>query len=265
LVHNNSNSCEIIAKFELAQSDKDYLHGKHICDDTSLEHEAYIKLNKEGKVLEQRCSDELRTLFIAYERYHDYCDIDRFDYIGSSRNFRSSQNEVTSNSGGLPLRSKRILSMEEKSIRLKENLNLAKAEVINYIQNNFDKNMQLTKEDLLTILKPVQKIFNDIKLTFTCTQVMKDSPEGQYIDVDNLSYQELEFLFVFTELYYRLKLRNSIILYDEPDLYLTCQTNIKIATLLHETDCNNQFLITSHSSRNSEYDKAYKIKDYLVG
>lgn len=95
---------------------------------------------------------------------------------------------------------------------------------------------------------------------------MKDSPEGQIVDIDNLSYQEKEILFVFTELYYRLKPRNSIILYDEPDIYLTRQTNTKIATLLHELDYNNQIWITSHSygrSINSEYDKVFRIEDHL--
>jgi hypothetical protein len=95
---------------------------------------------------------------------------------------------------------------------------------------------------------------------------MKDTPEGQINDIDNLSYEGKEMLLVFTELYYRLKPRDSIILYDEPDLYLTCHTNTKIATSLHENDYNNQIWITSYSSGrtiDSEYYKAYKIEDYL--
>ena len=55
--------------------------------------------------------------------------------------------------------------MEEKLIRLKENLIFAKAEVIDHIQNDFDKNMRVTKEDLYAILKPIQKIFKDNKFT----------------------------------------------------------------------------------------------------
>ena len=128
---------------------------RHSCDNTNLEHEAYIKLNKEGQVLEERCSDELRALLTIYERYNDYCGINRLDYIGSSRNFRFAQNGVTTDVEGHPLRSKSNLSMEEKSIRLKENLIFAEAEAIHNIQYNFDKNLQVTKEDLLTILKPI--------------------------------------------------------------------------------------------------------------
>ncbi|MDW0314801.1 MAG: hypothetical protein QN716_05445, partial [Nitrososphaeraceae archaeon] len=71
------------------------------------------------------------------------------------------------------------------------------------------------------------------------------------VDIDSLSCQEKEILFVFTELYYRLRPRNSIILYDEPDIYLSGHTNTKIGTLLHELDYNNQIWMTSHLSRNS--------------
>lgn len=69
---------------------------------------------------------------------------------------------------------------------------------------------------MLAILKPIQKIFNDNEFTFD--QFMKDSPEDQIVDIDKLSNQDKEILFVFTEIYYRLVPRNSIILYDEPDL-----------------------------------------------
>lgn len=95
---------------------------------------------------------------------------------------------------------------------------------------------------------------------------MKNTPEDHIFDIDVLSYQEKEILFVFTELYYRVKPRNSIILYDEPDIYPSRQTNTKIATLLHELEDTNQIWITSNSSRrtvDSEYDEVFRIEDHL--
>ena len=186
LVHNNSNTCEIFAKFELAQSDKDYLRGKHICNDTSSEHEAFVKLNKEGQVIEERCSEESPYLLGGYEKYSDDCDIDRFDCIGSTRNFRFAQNGVMNNTRDPPLRPKRVLSMQEKSIRLKENLILAGAKTVHHSQDSVDNDTQVTKEDLVTILEPFQKIFNDIKFSPNF-EYMKSSRAGQIIDIDKFS------------------------------------------------------------------------------
>jgi energy-coupling factor transporter ATP-binding protein EcfA2 len=83
--------------------------------------------------------------------------------------------------------------------------------------------------------------------------------------IDELSYQEKEILFVFTELYYRLKPRNSIILYDEPGTYLENETYARITTLLREVGDNNQIWITSYPSRTIDCgcNEVFRIEDHL--
>jgi predicted ATP-binding protein involved in virulence len=71
LVNSDSNACEISAKFEMEQLEMDYLQGKRQL--------RYFKLNKEGEILEDRCSTALRTLL----NYGIRSIIERFDYIGS--------------------------------------------------------------------------------------------------------------------------------------------------------------------------------------
>jgi hypothetical protein len=53
--------------------------------------------------------------------------------------------------------------MEEKLIRVKENIVLAKAEAFDHILNKFDNNTQVTSEDVFEILKPIKKLLNDIE------------------------------------------------------------------------------------------------------
>ena len=82
---------------------------------------------------------------------------------------------------------------------MKENFVFANAEAFDHIQIKFDKNMQVTKEDF-EILKPIQRLFNDIGFASKYAQLMKNTSESQILDIDELSYQEKEILFVFTEL-----------------------------------------------------------------
>ena len=137
--------------------------------------------------------------------------------------------------------------MEEKLIRVKENIVLGKAEAFDHILSKFDKNAQVTKEDLFEILNPIKKLLKDIEFT-KYAQLVRNSSGGQFLDIDDLGYQEIEISFIFTELYYRLKPINSIILYDQPG-WLDNETKTRISTLLREVGDNNQIWITSYPTR----------------
>lgn len=159
LVYNNSNTCKISAKFELSQSEMVFLRRKYGCDATSLIHNAYIRLNKDGQIIEHKCSDGLRALLKFYNKYNDRSNIARFDRIGPFKTFYPVESDTINKVGDLRSRSKGIFPIEEKLARVKENFVFAKAEAFDHIQNMFDKNMQVTKEDVFENLKTNSKTF----------------------------------------------------------------------------------------------------------
>lgn len=118
---------------------------KNSCDNTSLVNSAYIKLNKEGRLIEHNFSTALPTLLKLYDKDNYDSHIDRFDCIGPSRSFYSVQSGAVGKTRDLPLQSKRILSIEEKLIRVKENIVLAKAEAFDHFLSKFDNNTQVKK------------------------------------------------------------------------------------------------------------------------
>ena len=120
-------------------------------------------MNKEGRIIEPKCSPLLSTLLKLYYKYNDDFNIDSFYCIDPSRSFYSVQSDAVGKTRHRPSRSKRILSMEEKLIRVKENIVLAKAEAFDHILNKFDNNTQVTSEDVFEILKPIKKLLNDIE------------------------------------------------------------------------------------------------------
>jgi hypothetical protein len=69
---------------------------------------------------------------------------------------------------------------------------------------------------------------------------------------------------MFTELYYRLKPINSIILYDQPG-WLDDETSTRITTLLREVGDNNQIWITLYPTRTNHSDNSdvIGIEDHL--
>lgn len=147
---------------------------------------------------------------------------------------------------------------------MKENIVLAKAEALDHILSKFDKNVQVTKEDVFEILKPIKKLLNDTKYA----QLIRNTSGGQFLDTDDTGYQEKEIVFIFTELYYRLKPINSIILYDQPG-WLDNEANTRITTLLRdllrEVGDNNQIWITLYPTRTnpSDYTNVIRIEDHL--
>ena len=86
--------------------------------------------------------------------------------------------------------------MEEKMLRVKENVILVKAEAFDHILNKVDKNKQVTKEDVFEILKPIKNLLNDIEYT-KYTQLMRNTTEDLSIPkgkldllLENLKYYQ---------------------------------------------------------------------------
>jgi hypothetical protein len=77
--------------------------------------------------------------------------------------------------------------MEEKMLRVKENVILVKAEAFDHILNKVDKNKQVTKEDVFEILKPIKNLLNDIEYT-KYTQLMRNTTEDLSIPKASWTY-----------------------------------------------------------------------------
>jgi hypothetical protein len=183
--------------------------------------------------------------------YKDGYVINRLDFIGPSITSRSAQSGSMNDRHIAALKIKKFPSMEEKLARLKENIIFAKAEAFDHIQTQFERNIQVTKEDVFATLKPIQGLFKGLK---------HPTSEGKMPIIDDLSYQDKEFLFIFTELYYRLKPVDSIILYDEPD-----HTKWANSNLLQEIGANNQILLTSYPTKGVSFRHSgtFTIENYL--
>lgn len=83
------------------------------------------------------------------------------------------------------------------------------------------------------------------------------------VDIDNLSSGEKEILF-FTELI-KLNIYNSILLFDEPSIYLDQEVERKIVPLLRSMGTNNQFWMTTHSfgiMGSVEYNELFRLENY---
>jgi hypothetical protein len=76
-------------------------------------------------------------------------------------------------------------------------------------------------------------------------KLLVETPAGEH-DIDNLSSGEKEILMVFATLH-RLRLRNSVLLYDEPDLHLNAALERKLVPELLKLGEGNQIWVSTHS------------------
>jgi len=76
-------------------------------------------------------------------------------------------------------------------------------------------------------------------------KLLVETPSGTH-DIDKLSSGEKEILMVFATLQ-RLRLSNSIILYDEPELHLNSALERKVIPELRTLGVGNQIWVTTHS------------------
>jgi energy-coupling factor transporter ATP-binding protein EcfA2 len=78
-------------------------------------------------------------------------------------------------------------------------------------------------------------------------RILVETPLGK-IDVDQLSAGELEVFSVFGNLD-RLKLANSVLLYDEPELHLNAGLERRLLPALEQLAGNSQLIVASHSAQ----------------
>lgn len=274
VVSSNAEFAEISAIFELCEAEKGYLSKVVGVVDPKNEYEAYIRLDKSGRIVSFKRTNELIQVFQIYDR-RNYPDLGIVDYTDPHRIFRPKQ--ITNlQIGGIDYsldKGRRVAAGENKFDQLKEYLSQLKMADLQRIQIELQKyNTKIDLGNVCNSLEPIQKIFNelipskrfvDVDLSRAPARFIIDTPGGE-VDIDALSSGEKEVLFVFTELY-KLSLKNSIILFDEPDLHLNEEIQRRIPMQLKALGENNQIWIATHSlglMNAVGYNELFKIENY---
>jgi predicted ATPase len=262
---------EISIKFKMYPEESAYLGIVSGACPLTDELNGYIKIGKDGRQIESKCDQSLNTLLNLYDRLN-YPDVGIFEYLYANRLLRN-KDLFNVNLGGFSTdeeKSKRIFAQEKKFDQTKDYLAQLKLKDLQTVQRKIlESTNALSKEEMPDSLKPIKAIFNtlfapknfsDVDLSVSPVMFLIQTPEGQ-IDIDDLSSGEKEILSVFTNLH-KLKLNNSIILFDEPDLHLNQEIDKKIVNILKNLGKSNQFWITTHSfgiMNSVDYEELFRI------
>jgi predicted ATP-binding protein involved in virulence len=275
VVSTSEDFAEITCIFEIAPAEVDYLR---LLGQTNIQndYEVHVKLNKNGQAIEKNVSDELGILLKTYDRENN-SNIGIFDYLDAHRIFPSHPIDTISISqpGDHSEITQRYAAGQEKFNTLKNYLVQLKLSELQAIHEKLARNIALSSDDVFPSLKQIQELFNrlipskelvDVDIGVAPVKFIIKGPTGT-IDIDDLSSGEKEILFVFTALY-RLRLRNSVILFDEPDLHLNEEVQRKIPSLLQGLGKNNQIWIATHSVSimdTVQPSQLFRVKDYSGG
>jgi len=132
--------------------------------------------------------------------------------------------------------------------------------------------VELRIEDVPDSLMPLKNVFNSllapkkfVEVDFSSSPIrfIVETPQG-IVDIDDLSSGEKEILFGYAELL-KVNPKNSIILFDEPDLHLNQEVERKIVPLLKNIGENNQYWIATHSfgiMSSVEYNELFRLENF---
>lgn len=200
-----------------------------------------------------------------------------FDYIDAHRLFNPTTIDV------LPIipkeddhsdKVRRFAPGQEKFQLLKQYLVFLKIKDLQKMQTVSKTSNEDFMQTTNGFLRPIQNLFNNLIPSKKFSDVVIDphsirfevETPNRIIDIDDLSSGEKELFFVFTELY-RLKLKNSIILFDEPDLHLNEEIQRKIPDILKSLGDNNQIWISTHSlgiMNNVSFDELFRVNHHQL-
>jgi len=275
IVNATAPFAEISIKFKVFPEEIEYLkklHNRELEGDTL---EGWIKIGKNGNLIESKIPNELSILLRTY-RNEDFPNVGIFDFYNPNRFM--GRKELRSITVGA------FDDREEKRRRvtflpgIKFNLTkdyLAQCALgdLQTLQRKVRKEqVKVGPEDLSDSLEPIKSIFNnllapkklkEVDISSSPITFVVETPQGE-VDIDDLSSGEKEILFGYTELL-KLHPQNSIILYDEPDLHLNQEVERKIIPILRSIGANNQFWIATHSfgiMDSVEYRELFRLENY---
>ena len=275
IVSIDADHAEIFIKFKVYLEEIEYLKRIYNIDLANDTLEGYIKVAKGGNVVETRVPKGLLQLLTTY-KHKDFPNIGIFDFFSPYR-FMTRKDLKTIDVGAFidPNEKRRRVSFVPREKFEKTKDYLAQLRVSD-IQSAFIKvskeAVKVGKEDLPDSLRPIKNIFNSllapkkfVEVDFSESPIkfIVETPQGK-VDIDDLSSGEKEVFFAYTELL-RLNPKNSIILFDEPDLHLNQEVERKIVPLLRNIGESNQFWIATHAfgiMDSVQYDELYRLENY---
>ncbi len=267
----NADFAEIEIGFKITKGEKKFLmntynikffKGGFNVDDLLF---GKVKILKNGIVKVEKIDEGLDKLL----KYFDLdSDVGIMEYIGPYR--KLPQKTITNISlGGLSHQQEktfRFFNIDEKFNQLKEYLTILELKGLQEFRNTGRKVDYLVdiKELFRNLFEP--KEFEGVEIAGSQVNFWVKTPWGKH-DIDYLSSGEKEILMVFADLH-KLNIRNSIVLYDEPELHLNAALEGKIVNQLRKIGENNQFFLATHSTEvigSVPYEELFQINFYKEG
>lgn len=264
MVTEGASSCEIEAYFEIFDTEKAFLEGQGRTVDVTL-YNCSVRFDNLGNITEVVRDDNLRILL---QHYEPGSGIGIVEYLNPYRRMprRRLQAILLTAMSVETEKRRRIFEVEAKFNESKEYLaNLTLRDIQIFMETN-------QKQDSLAAMK---QVFNDFfaPKTFVGVEIGErdihfwvNTPSGKH-DIDDLSSGEQEVFMVFLNLL-KLKLRGSILLYDEPDLHLNSALQRRLLSQLKALGVDNQIWIATHSTdiiSSASYDELFHMKLYEGG
>jgi len=275
VVNTAAEFAEISVRFKVFPEEVGYLESVHNRKLASDELEGWIKVAKNGNVIESRVPRELSLMMSAY-RNKDFPNIGVFDFYSPYRFI--GRKELRSITVGAftdeeEKRRRITFSPSEKFALTKDYLaQCAMGDLQTLYIKVRKERAKVGFEDMPDSLDSIKRVFNNLlapkkfkEVDFSKSPIrfVVETPQGE-VDIDDLSSGEKEILFGYAELL-KLHPQNSIILYDEPDLHLNQEVERKIVPLLRKIGTNNQFWIATHSfgiMDSVEYNELFRLENY---
>ncbi len=243
----DADFCEISIHFIFTDREITYLKEINPSNNIANDYTATIHLLKDGGAKVVRRSDgDIQRIFSRFSANKSF-----FDFFSAHRNdFKSALN--TWNADFLNEDSyKRLLSIgDSKFQNIKQYLTGLKISDLQKIQKqiregNYDDvdSLKIIREFFNSFFAPME--FDDVYLDTNPFKFSIKTPRG-IIDIDELSSGEKEILNTYIH-FHQLKPKESIILFDEPDVHLHPELERRYLRVLRSLSEGNQMIITTHA------------------
>lgn len=275
VVNTGAEFAEISIKFKVYPEEAEYLKRIGNIDLTSDTLEAWIKVARPSKVVDRKVPHGLSELMQAYKN-KDFPNVGVFDFYNPNRFIqRKMLKSIIVGAFTDPDERRRRVSFTPgyKFAVTKDYLaQLAMGDVQKALTKMRKERVKVGMNDVPDSLKSVKEVFNSllapkkfIEVDFSESPIkfVIETPQGE-VDIDDLSSGEKEILFGYTELL-KLNPKNSIILFDEPDLHLNQEVERKIIPLLTSIGEKNQYWVATHSfgiMDSVQYDELFRLENY---
>ena len=275
VVNTGAEFAEISIDFKVYPEEAEYVKRVRNIDLSSDTLEAWIKVARPSRVVDRKVPHGLLELMQTY-RNKDFPNVGVFDFYNPYRFIqRKMLKSIVVGAFTDPDEKRRRVSFApgDKFAMTKDYLaQLAMSDLQKALTKMRKERVKVGIEDVPDSLKSVKEVFNSllapkkfIEVDFSESPIkfVIETPQGE-VDIDDLSSGEKEILFGYTELL-KLNPRNSIILFDEPDLHLNQEVERKIVPLLTSIGEKNQYWIATHSfgiMDSVQYDELFRLENY---